>query len=117
MAKLTTTEILHALERAILVNETIHRDVHYVVNQDRIQLVDEYTGRRADNRNFGGGVQQAIEAREGLALTPEAEPIAQISVQKFASRFGHLGGMTATAWEDRDELQRVYDLKVRRVNP
>ena len=117
MAKLTTTEILHALERAILVNETIHHDVHYVVNQDRIQLVDEYTGRRADNRNFGGGVQQAIEAREGLALTPEAEPIAQISVQKFASRFGHLGGMTATAWEDRDELQRVYDLKVRRVNP
>ncbi len=117
IATLTTTEILHALERAILVNETIHRDMHYVVHEDRIQLVDEYTGRRAADRNFGGGVQQAVEAREGLALTHESEPIARISVQNFVSRFRHLGGMTATAWEDRDELQRVYDAKVHRVHP
>lgn len=117
MAKLTTTEILHSLERAILVNETIHRDIHYVVHEDRVQLVDEYTGRRAADRNFAGGVQQTIEAREGVALTQEAEPIARISVQKFVSRFRHLGGMTATAWEDRDELQRVYDTQVHRVHP
>jgi len=115
MATMTTTDILHALERAILVNETIHRDVHYVVQQGNIQLVDEYTGRRTAERNFGGGVQQAIEAREQLALTRESEPIARISVQNFVSRFSHLGGMTATAWEDRDELLRVYDAKVHRV--
>jgi preprotein translocase subunit SecA len=117
IATLTTTEILHALERAILVNETIHRDIHYVVHEDSIQLVDEYTGRRAADRNFGGGVQQAIEAREGLTLTQESEPIARISVQDFVSRFRHLGGMTATVWEDRDELQRVYDVKIHRVRP
>jgi preprotein translocase subunit SecA len=117
MSAMTTTDILHALERAILVNETIHRDVHYVVQQGSIQLVDEYTGRRTSERNFGGGVQQAIEAREELELTRESEPIARISVQNFVSRFSHLGGMTATAWEDRDELLRVYDAKVHRVRP
>ena len=57
IATMTTTEILHALERAIMVNETIHRDIHYVVHEERIQLVDEYTGRRAVDRNFGGGIQ------------------------------------------------------------
>ncbi|MAI30827.1 MAG: hypothetical protein CBE00_01655 [Planctomycetaceae bacterium TMED240] len=117
IATLTTTEILHALERAILVNETLHRDIHYVLHEDCVQLVDEYTGRRTADRNFGGGVQQAIEAREGLALTRESEPIARISVQDFVARFRHLAGMTATAWEDRDELQRVYDAKVHRVRP
>jgi preprotein translocase subunit SecA len=117
MSSMTTTDILHALERAILVNETIHQDVHYVVHENAIQLVDEYTGRRTAERNFGGGVQQAIEAREGLALTLESEPIARISVQDFVSRFAHLGGMTATAWEDREELRRVYDVKVHRVRP
>lgn len=117
IATLTTTEILHALERAILINETLHRDIHYVLHEKRVQLVDEYTGRRADNRNFGSGVQQAIEAREGLALTPESEPIARISVENFVARFRHLGGMTATAWEDRVELQRVYNVKVCRVHP
>ena len=117
IATLTTTDILHALERAILVNETIHRDIHYVIHEDRIQLVDEYTGRGAADRNFGGGVQQAIEAREGLTLTQASEPIARISVQKFVSRFRYLGGMTATAWEDRDELQQVYNVKVHRVRP
>lgn len=117
IATMTTTEILHALERAIMVNETIHRDIHYVVHEERIQLVDEYTGRRAVDRNFGGGIQQAIEAREGLDLTQESEPIARISVQDFVSRFRLLCGMTATAWEDRDELQKLYDVKVQRVRP
>ena len=117
IGSLTTTEILHALERAILVNETLHRDIHYVLNENRIQLVDEYTGRRAADRNFGSGVQQAIEAKEGLALTRESEPIARISVQDFVTRFRHLSGTTATAWEDRAELQHVYNVKVRRVHP
>lgn len=117
MAAMTTTDILHALERAILVNETIHCDVHYVVHENAIHLVDEYTGRRTIERNFGGGVQQAVEAREGLALTRESEPIARISVQDFVSQFSHLSGMTATAWEDRDELLRVYGAKVHQVRP
>ena len=117
IGSLTTTEILHALERAILVNETLHRDIHYVLNENRIQLVDEYTGRRSADRNFGSGVQQAIEAKEGLALTRESEPIARISVQDFVTRFRHLSGTTATAWEDRAELQHVYNVKVRRVHP
>jgi preprotein translocase subunit SecA len=115
MGSLTTTDILHALERAIWVNESIHRDQHYVVKGGHIQLVDEYTGRKAGERNFSGGIHQAIQAREGLELTPESEPVARISVQDFVTKFKHLCGLTATAWEDRSELRTVYGLSVQRV--
>jgi preprotein translocase subunit SecA len=115
MGRLTTTEILHSIERAIWVNQTLHRDQHYVVKDDRIHLIDEYTGRMAERRNFAGGIQQAIEAREGLGLSSPSQPVARISVQEFVSKFDHLCGLTATAWEDRRELRMVYGLKVRRI--
>ncbi len=114
MGGLTSTDILHALERAIWINESIHRDDHYVVKDARIHIIDEYTGRKSGDRNFGGGIQQAIEAREGLTLTAESEPIARISVQDFVTKFRHLCGITATAWEDRQELRSVYGLAVKR---
>ena len=114
---LTTTEIIHTLERAIWVNENMRPDHDYVVSDNRVCLVDEYTGRKSTNRKFGSGVQQAIEAREGLTLTPESQPVAQISVQEFVSKFKHLSGITATAAEDRHELHRVYGLDVHTIEP
>lgn len=115
MASLTTTTILHALERAIWANLTIHRDTHYVIQGEHVALVDEFTGRVSEGRTLGGGRHQAIEAREGLPLTPESNPVARITIQEFAAMFQHLCGITATAWEDRHELADVYGLDVRRV--
>ncbi len=115
MRSLTTTDILHCLERAIWINEAIHRDQHYVVKGRKIHLVDEYTGRKSGERHFGGGIHQAIEAREGLDLSPESQPVARVSVQDFVGKFDHLCGITATAWEDRRELRNVYGLRVHRV--
>ncbi len=116
MGALTTTDILHSLERAIWINESIHRDHHYVIKDERIHIIDEYTGRKSGERHFGGGIHQAIEAREGLMLTAESEPVARISVQDFVMKFKHLCGITATAREDRQELQSVYGLSVRTVD-
>jgi preprotein translocase subunit SecA len=117
MGSLTSTEILHAMERAIWVKETLHRDQHYLVRDGEIELVDEYTGRTAGQRSFGGGVHQAIEAREGVRLTPESQPVARISVQDFVAKFQHRCGLTATAWEDRRELRTVHGLSVQRFAP
>jgi preprotein translocase subunit SecA len=117
MNSLTTTEIQHALERAILVNQTMFRDHQYLVRDDRIAIVDEYTGRASSDRTFAAGMQQAIEAREKLVLTPPSQPIARITVQDFVAKFAHLCGVTATAMGDRDELRRVYRFRVFEVPP
>ncbi len=117
MGPLSTTEIQHAVERALWVNAKIQRDVHYVVEEGQLNLVDEYTGRKSAQRSFGGGIHQAIQACEGLALTPESQPAAKITVQDFVGKFKHLAGITATAWEDRRELASVYGLTVHRVSP
>ncbi|MFK8111444.1 MAG: DEAD/DEAH box helicase [Rubripirellula sp.] len=116
LAELTTTQIIHSLERAIWVNENVRRDHGYVVIDQRVHLVDEYTGRPSADRNFGAGIQQAVEARERLPLTPESVPVARIPIQEFVGRFRHLSGITATAEEDRRELRAVYDLSVKRVS-
>ncbi|MGB7324383.1 MAG: DEAD/DEAH box helicase [Rubripirellula sp.] len=117
MRSLTTTEILHGVEIAVLAAISILPDVHYVVDEHRIQLVDEYTGRKSSDRTLGAGLQQAIEAREGLTLTPPNVPVARIIVQDFVAKFRHLCGLTATAWEDRHELRNVHDLSVHRIAP
>ncbi len=115
MNSLTMTDIQHALERAIMINRTMFRDHHYLVHHQRVAIVDEYTGRLSIDRTFGGGIHQAIEAREQIALTPMSRPIARITVQEFVSKFRHLSGVTATASEDQEELRRVYRFRVSKV--
>ncbi len=117
MRSLSTTEILHAVERAIAANLTFRRDVQYIVDNDRIALIDEYTGRRSQNRTLASGLHQAIEAREGLALTPISQPVARITTAAFVAKFAHVCGLTATAWEDRHELESAYGLRVQVVAP
>ncbi len=115
LRSLTTTEIEHGIELAIWVNNNVQRDVHYIVSNGQIELVDEYTGRRSTLRSFSGGIQQAIEARESLSLTPPFQNTARTTVQDFVAKFKHLSGITATAWEDRLELQSIYSLPVRQI--
>ncbi|MEM7316418.1 MAG: DEAD/DEAH box helicase [Planctomycetota bacterium] len=97
LRNLTTTDLLHSLERALWINANLHRDIDYLVKEGRVDLIDEYTGRTSTNRALGAGLHQAVEAREGLELTAPSEPIARISVQEFAMKFKHLCGLTATA--------------------
>ena len=87
------------------------RDRHYVVREGRIEIIDQPTGRRAPDRSFEGAIQSLIEAREGVALSPQRETLSRISYQRFFGRYLRLAGMTGTAREVAQELWNVYRLR------
>ncbi len=99
------------VHRALCAEHLYERDRHYVVRDGAIEIIDLPTGRRAPDRSFEGGVQSLIEAREGLALTPQSETLARISYQRFFRRYLRLAGMTGTAREVSRELWNVYGLR------
>ena len=90
-------------------------DIHYLVREGKVQIVDEYTGRLMPDRSWERGIHQLIEIKEGCELTRQVESIARITYQRFFRRYLHLCGMTGTAWEVRKELWSVYGLAVARV--
>lgn len=101
--------------QALHAREFHHRDRQYVVQDGKVVIVDEYTGRMMPQRTWRDGLHQAIEAREGLSITSPSETLARMSFQKFFRMFPRLSGMTGTAWEERHELWRVYRLAVIRI--
>ena len=112
------TGLLRREELAVQALSALHlfkRDEHYLVRDDKVQIVDEYTGRVMADRTWERGLHQLIEAKEGCAVTAQKEPLARISYQRFFRRYQHLSGMTGTASEVRGELGFVYALPVVRV--
>ena len=100
------------VERAIKVQRDFIRDRHYVVHDNDIVIVDEFTGRLAEGRKWRGGIHQAIEAKEGLNITAPSGQAAQITVQELFSRYERLSGMTGTASSSARELKKVYGTRV-----
>jgi preprotein translocase subunit SecA len=91
------------------------RDQHYVVVQDKIQIVDESTGRVMPDRSWERGLHQMIEIKEGVAITPRRETLARLTYQRLFRRYMHLSGMTGTAAESAHEIGAVYNLALARV--
>ncbi len=91
------------------------RDVHYLVRDEKAQIIDEYTGRVLPDRSWEHGLHQMVEAKEGVPITERRESLARTSYQRFFRRYLHLAGMTGTAWEIAPELWSVYSLDVVRV--
>lgn len=87
-----------------------HRDVHYLVRDEKVQIIDEYTGRIMGDRSWEHGLHQMIELKEGCPLTPLNAPLARITYQRFFRRYLWLSGMTGTAQEVAGELWNVYRL-------
>ncbi len=87
----------------------------YLVKDDKVQIVDEFTGRLMPDRSWEGGLHQMIEIKEGVPPTAQRETLARLSYQRFFRRYLHLAGMTGTAHEVRHELWRVYRLNVVRI--
>ena len=100
------------LRQALLVRHFFLPGHQYVVHEDEIVLLDEFTGRMTPGRALTAGLHQAIEAHEGVTFTDPNESLTQMSFQAFFSRFAKLCGCTGTAHEAADELWRVYGVQV-----
>lgn len=94
--------------QALVAREHFHRDVHYIISDGRIVIIDESTGRTLPDRTWRAGLHQAIEARERLDIQPLRDTLARISFQRFFNRYEHLSGMTGTATEARAEFWTTY---------
>ncbi len=107
----------------IEVNQALHarvllrRDVDYIVRDERIELVDEFTGRVVDDRRWPDGLQAALEAKERLPIRPGGRILGSITLQHFLKHYPRLSGMTATAQPAAEELENFYGLKVVPIPP
>ena len=105
------------LRNALHAEALLKRDVDYIVRDGRIELVDELTGRVAENRHWPDGLQAALEAKEGLRWQPEGRIFGSITVQHFLRKYPRLCGMTGTAKPAAAELAEVYGLQVVEIPP
>jgi preprotein translocase subunit SecA len=103
------------VRNALSARHMFHRDIHYLVCDDKVQIVDEYTGRLMPDRSWEKGIHQLIEIKEGCKVTMHKESLARITYQRFFRRYLHLCGMTGTAWEVRGEFGKVYGLTVAKI--
>lgn len=100
-----------AVHVALLAEHLLTRDVDYLVRHAKIELVDQFTGRVADKRRWPYGIQNALEAKEGLAIQPEGQIYGSITIQHFINLYPKVAAMTATAVSAAGELDQFYNLK------
>ena len=103
------------LQKALCALHCFHRDRHYIVVDNKVQIVDEFTGRVMPDRSWEQGLHQMIEAKEGAEITGQRKTLSRLTYQRFFRRYLLLAGMTGTASEVAPELRRVYDLDVLRI--
>ena len=102
----------HYIFNAIKAKELFIGDVNYIVRNDEIVIVDEFTGRVMPGRRWSDGLHQAIEAKEGVAIQDETQTLATITYQNFFLLYPKLSGMTGTAKTEEAEFEKVYNLQV-----
>ncbi len=98
------------VRQALTALHLFHRDAHYLVRDEKVQIIDEYTGRIMEDRSWEQGLHQMIELKEGCPLTPMQASLARITYQRFFRRYLWLAGMTGTGQEVATELWQVYRL-------
>ncbi|HUQ09934.1 MAG TPA: hypothetical protein VM146_06415 [Steroidobacteraceae bacterium] len=103
------------IEKALSALHAFHRDQQYIVADDKVQIVDESTGRVMPDRSWERGLHQMIEAKEGCKASGQRRTLSRMTYQRFFRRYLLLGGMTGTAAEVRTELRRVYSLDVLKI--
>ena len=103
--------LVHHLYAALRANNLYHRDQHYVVQDDEIVIVDEFTGRLMSGRRWSEGLHQAVEAKEGVSIQAENQTLASITFQNYFRLYGKLAGMTGTADTEAYEFQEIYGLE------
>jgi preprotein translocase subunit SecA len=104
--------LIHYLNAAIRANVIYQKDVHYIVRDGKIIIVDEFTGRTMEGRRWSDGLHQSIEAKEGVNIENENQTLASITFQNYFRLYNKLSGMTGTADTEAFEFQSIYDLEV-----
>ena len=107
----TNINLMHHLYAALRAHSLFHRDQHYVVQNDEIIIVDEFTGRLTPGRRWSDGLHQAVEAKEGVRIQRENQTLASITYQNYFRMYRKLAGMTGTADTEAYEFQQIYGLE------
>ncbi|PLX77283.1 MAG: preprotein translocase subunit SecA [Desulfuromonas sp.] len=105
-------EVLHHVNQALKAHTLFKRDVDYVVKDNEIQIVDEFTGRLMPGRRWSDGLHQAVEAKEGVKIESENQTLATITFQNYFRMYEKLAGMTGTADTEAEEFGEIYNLEV-----
>ena len=105
-------EIQHHINNALRANYNMHLDQDYVVNNNEIIIVDEFTGRLMQGRRYSDGLHQAIEAKEGVEVNRESKTLATITFQNFFNKYTKKSGMTGTALTEEGEFRSIYNMDV-----
>ena len=107
-----STTIVHHVTQALRAHKLFLRDQQYIVRDDEVILVDEFTGRMMKGRRLSDGLHQAIEAKEGVKVQPENVTLASVTFQNYFRLYEKLGGMTGTATTEAEEFMEIYKLGV-----
>ncbi len=113
----TNIMLMHHLYAAVRAHALYHKDQHYVVQNNEVVIVDEFTGRMMTGRRWSEGLHQAVEAKEGVKIQNESQTLASITFQNFFRMFGKLAGMTGTADTEAFEFQQIYGLETVIIPP
>lgn len=105
-------ETMHYINNALKANYNMFRDKDYVIKDDEIIIVDEFTGRLMPGRRYSDGLHQAIEAKEGVKVKRESKTLATITFQNFFNKYNKKAGMTGTALTEENEFREIYGLDV-----
>ncbi len=105
-------ESIHHIENALRARSLYLKDRDYVVNDNGVTIVDEFTGRLMVGRRWSDGLHQAVEAKEGVVIQQESKTLATISFQNYFRMYEHLSGMTGTAVTEAEEFKKIYKLDV-----
>ena len=104
--------LLHYINQSLKANYTMKNDIDYVVQDGKVVIVDQFTGRLMHGRSFSDGLHQAIEAKEGVEIQEETKTLATITFQNLFRMYHKLSGMTGTAKSEEEEFRDIYNMYV-----
>ena len=104
--------VVHHVQQSLRANTLFARDVDYIVRDDKVVLIDEFTGRMMEGRRYSEGLHQALEAKEAVTVQAENQTLASITFQNYFRIYPKLSGMTGTAMTEADEFAEIYKLDV-----
>ena len=104
--------LVHHINQALKAHKLFHKDTDYLIKDNQVVIIDEFTGRMMEGRRFSDGLHQALEAKEGVQIQPENQTLASITFQNYFRLYEKLSGMTGTALTEAEEFLDIYGLDV-----